>query len=128
MSWAAAVMLLLGCLFLGATLGAAIGGRVRRGLLVVATTLPGLSIFAPWRCASSISSTSVAPLGGPEQLAGRTSCETLYGVRLPEIASISGETAGSLLVLLSASIASTAGILVARYLRSRAAGSGCRSS
>ena len=115
MSWTTAALLLLGCVALGALLGAA-PDRVRTGWLAAAAVLAAVLVFSPGMCVTAVAS---MPYGDPELLDGITSCETLYGVQLPELGRLDEDGTGHLLQLTAATGAVLALLLVRRRRSTR---------
>jgi hypothetical protein len=110
MSWGAAGLLLAGCVAFGALLGTA-PARIRTWLLVVGAVLAAALAFMPGTCVTAMAS---VPYGDPELLDGITSCDTLYGARLPDLGPLDGAGTGNLLLLVAATGAVLALLLVRR--------------
>ncbi len=105
-----AAVLLAGCAAIGGLAGMA-SARARTGLLAVAAAVTAVLVFLPGRCVTATAST---PLGDPEQLQGQTSCNTLYGASLPEVAPLQANSTGTLLAVAAATVAAFATVLVSR--------------
>jgi LPXTG-motif cell wall-anchored protein len=113
-SWPIAALVLVGCLVLGAVIGSVRPRAVRRLLLAVAIVL-ALVAFVPVRCAGGEADAEVGAEAG--QFGGQTFCETVYGARLPEVASLDGDGPGYALSLAGAALVLAGSALVGRRRR-----------
>ena len=117
MSWPVAGVLLLVCAVVGVVLGL-VRPTVHRRLLLGLAVIGVLLLFAPVECAT-------AEGGGgagtePDQLGGQTSCSTLAGWRLPEVASLDGDGPGYALSLAGTALVLGGSVVVG--MRRRRAG------
>jgi hypothetical protein len=108
-SWTTAG-LLLGIAALGVLAGRA-PTRWGTGLLAGALAVPAALVFLPWVCVSLVGS---APISEPAEPHSATSCDTVYGVGLPELGRLGEDGTGNLLALTGGIIAVDAVVLTRR--------------
>jgi hypothetical protein len=109
-SWTTAGLLLLGIAALGVLAGRA-PTRWGTGLLAGALAVPAALVFLPWVCVSLVGS---APISEPAEPHSATSCDTVYGVGLPELGRLGEDGTGNLLALTGGIIAVDAVVLTRR--------------
>jgi hypothetical protein len=115
-SWATAGLLLLGIAALGVLADRA-PTRWGTGLLAASLAVPAALVFLPWVCVSLVGST---PISEPAKPHSATSCDTVYGVGLPEMAGLGENGTGRLLALTGGAIA-VAAVVFTRRRRDSAA-------
>lgn len=110
MSWPTAAALLLGVAALGVLAGRA---RLSAGTRLLAGVLGMLAavVFLPGLCVTAI---AASPAGESPEFHGATSCETFYGVGLPEVGHVGGDGTGYLLALTAGAVAASAVVLTRR--------------
>ena len=100
MGWSVVALVLVTCAVLGAVAGS-LRTRSHTVLVVVLTGLLAFAAFVPGVCAPGV--------------AGTTTCDTLYGARLPEMGSIQEDVAGWLLGWLGAGTAAVVALVTRRH-------------
>jgi hypothetical protein len=113
-SWPVAGALLLGCAVVGILVGLVPVRGLRRVLLAVCVA-GALVLFAPVRCADAEAGAEVG--AEPGQFGGQRSCETVYGLRLPEVGSLDGDGGGYALSLAGAALVLLGSAVVGRRRR-----------
>jgi hypothetical protein len=109
-SWPTAGLLLLGIAALGVLAGHA-PTRWGTGLLAGVLAVPVALVFLPWACVSPVGST---PISEPAKPHSATSCDTVYGIGLPELGGLGEDGTGRLLALGGGGIAVAAVVLTRR--------------
>ena len=116
MSWPVAGALLAGCAVVGVLFGLVPVRSLRRVLLALGIA-GALVLFAPVRCADAEAGADVG--AEPGQFGGQRSCETAYGLRLPEVGSLDGDGGGYALSLAGAALVLLGSAVVGRRRRAR---------
>ena len=107
MGWPVVALVLVTCAVLGAVAGS-LRTRSHTVLVLVLTALVAFAAFLPGICAQGIADTTT---GVPLET---TTCDTLYGARLPEMGPFQEDIAGWLLGWLGAGIAVATAALTRR--------------
>jgi hypothetical protein len=108
-----AAVLLAGCAGLGALVGRTVT-RIGTDVVLCTLALACALLFVPGSCASAMA----APSGYPALLKAGSTCDTLYGVQLPELPGTSEDATGGVLALTGATLAGAALLYVRRTQRS----------
>jgi hypothetical protein len=116
-SWPTAAVLLLGVAALGVLVGR-VRVEVGTGLLAGAMGILAAVVFLPGVCVTAI---AASPPGESPEFHGSTSCETLYGVGLPDVGRFGEDETGLLLALTAGTIA-VATVVLTRRRRNAAPG------
>lgn len=110
MGWPVVALVLVTCAVLGAVAGS-LRERRHRVTVLVLTGLVALAAFAPGACVQGTADGAGVPIGS-------TSCDTLYGARLPGAGPVPDVLAGWLLACAGTALAVLSAVVTRRSRRS----------
>jgi LPXTG-motif cell wall-anchored protein len=113
MSWPVVAVLLAGCAGLGALVGRTLT-RVGTDVLLCSLAVACALLFVPGDCTRVLT----APSGYPALVQDGSTCDTLYGIRLPELPGTGEDATGGVLALTGSTLAGAALVHVRRTQRS----------